>query len=57
MRLDAALLNLIEWLCRRFQAWTGRANVWLAFHLTNLSIIVYFIWVAGRAGSTTTRGR
>src|ERR1700687_2538319 len=34
-------------MCRRFQTWTGRTNVWLAFQLTNLSIVVYFIWVAG----------
>src|SRR5205809_883702 len=34
-------------MCRRFQAWTGRTNIWLAFQLTNLSIILYFIWVAG----------
>ncbi|MGH9313940.1 MAG: hypothetical protein ACRD09_01835 [Vicinamibacterales bacterium] len=33
-------------MCRRFQTWTGRTNVWLAFQLTNLSIVVYFIWVA-----------
>ena len=44
--IDAALLNAIEWLCRRFQVVTGRTNVWLAFQLTNLSIIVYFIWAA-----------
>jgi hypothetical protein len=43
--VDAALLDLTEWLCQRFQAWTGRTNVWLAFHLTNLSIVVYFTWV------------
>jgi hypothetical protein len=43
--VDTALLDLTEWLCRRFQAWTGRTNVWLAFHLTNLSIVVYFTWV------------
>jgi hypothetical protein len=41
------VLNFTEWMCRRFQTWTGRTNVWLAFHLTNLSIVVYFIWVAG----------
>ena len=23
---------------------TGRTNVWLAIQLTNLSIIVYFVW-------------
>jgi len=43
--VDAVLLDLTEWLCRRFQAWTGRTNVWLAFHLTNLSIVIYFTWV------------
>jgi hypothetical protein len=42
--LDAALLDLTEWLCRRFQVLTGRTNVWLAFQLTNLSIIVFFVW-------------
>ena len=45
--VDSAVLNLVERLCRRFQVWTGRTNVWLAFQLTNLSVIVYFIWVAG----------
>ena len=45
--VDSAVLNLTERLCRRFQAWTGRTNVWLAFQLTNLSIVVYFIWVSG----------
>jgi hypothetical protein len=44
--LDSAVLNLTERMCRRFQTWTGRTNVWLAFQLTNLSIVVYFIWVA-----------
>jgi hypothetical protein len=43
--VDSALLNLTERLCRRFQVWTGRTNVWVAFQLTNLSIVVYFIWV------------
>lgn len=43
--VDSALLNLTEWICRRFQTWTGRTNVWLAFQLTNLSIVLYFIWV------------
>ena len=45
--IDSAVLDLTERLCHRFQAWTGRTNVWLAFQLTNLSIVVYFIWVAG----------
>ena len=42
--LDTALLNLTEELCWKFQRMTGRTNVWLAFQLTNLSIIVYFVW-------------
>jgi hypothetical protein len=42
--LDSALLDLTEWLCRRFQVLTGRTNVWLAFKLTNLSIVVFFVW-------------
>src|SRR5262245_32856445 len=45
--VDTALLNLIERMCQRFQILTGRTNVWLAFQLTNLSIVVYFVWVAG----------
>jgi hypothetical protein len=45
--VDSALLNLVERMCRRFQMLTGRTNVWLAFQLTNLSIVVYFVWVAG----------
>ncbi len=44
--VDSAVLNFTERVCRRFQAWTGRTNVWLAFQLTNLSVVVYFIWVA-----------
>ena len=43
--IDSAVLDLTERVCRRFQVWTGRTNVWLAFQLTNLSIVVYFIWV------------
>jgi hypothetical protein len=45
--VDSAVLDLTEQICRRFQAWTGRTNVWLAFQLTNLSIVVYFVWAAG----------
>src|SRR5689334_24899970 len=41
------MLNAFEWACRKFQVLTGRTNVWLAFQLTNLSIVVYFIWVGG----------
>jgi len=43
-RIDLAILDLTEWLCRKFQVLTGRTNVWLAVQLTNLSIIVYFVW-------------
>jgi hypothetical protein len=42
--VDTMLLDAIEHLCRRFQALTGRTNVWLAVQLTNLSIVVYFVW-------------
>jgi hypothetical protein len=45
--VDSAVLDLTERMCRLFQAWTGRTNVWLAFQLTNLSIVVYFTWAAG----------
>jgi hypothetical protein len=44
--IDSGILNFTEWLCRRFQLLTGRTNVWLAVQLTNLSIIVYFVWAA-----------
>lgn len=44
MSIDAAILNVTERLCRRFQRLTGRTNVWIAFQLTNLSIVVYFVW-------------
>jgi hypothetical protein len=44
--IDSALLDLTERCCRRFQRLTGRTNVWLAVQLTNLSIIVYFVWAA-----------
>ena len=42
--IDSALLNLTERSCRAFQRLTGRTNVWLAIQLTNLSIVVYFVW-------------
>jgi hypothetical protein len=45
--VDSAVLDLTERMCCRFQVWTGRTNVWLAFQLTNLSIVVYFLWAAG----------
>ena len=43
--IDSVILDLTEWSCRKFQLLTGRTNVWLAVQLTNLSIIVYFVWV------------
>ena len=44
LHVDSALLDLTEWLCRRFQLVTGRTNAWLAFQLTNFSIVVFFVW-------------
>jgi hypothetical protein len=44
--VDSALLYVTEWFCHRFQRLTGRTNVWLALQLTNLSIVVYFVWAA-----------
>jgi hypothetical protein len=42
--VDAAILRVLERFCRRFQLLTGRTNIWLAFQLTNLSIVIYFVW-------------
>ncbi len=42
--IDSTILDLTEWACRKFQMLTGRTNVWLAVQLTNLSIVVYFVW-------------
>jgi hypothetical protein len=42
--IDSAILDVTEWFCRRLQVLTGRTNVWLAVQLTNLSIVVYFVW-------------
>jgi hypothetical protein len=42
--IDSAVLDFTELLCRRFQLLTGRTNVWLAVQVTNLSIVVYFVW-------------
>jgi hypothetical protein len=44
MGIDSGILDLTEWFCHKFQLQTGRTNVWLAVQLTNLSIIVYFVW-------------
>jgi hypothetical protein len=42
--IDGFILDVTERICRRFQVLTGRTNVWLAVQLTNLSIVVYFVW-------------
>ena len=42
--IDSAILNLTQWFCRKFQVLTGRTNVWIGVQLTNLSIVVYFVW-------------
>jgi hypothetical protein len=42
--VDSAILDLTEFCCRWFQRLTGRTNVWLAVQITNLSIIVYFVY-------------
>jgi hypothetical protein len=42
--IDSAVLDFSEWFCHKFQRLTGRTNVWLALQLTNLSIVVYFVW-------------
>jgi len=44
--IDSLILNATEWSCQKFQVLTGRTNVWLAMQLTNVSIIVYFVWAA-----------
>jgi hypothetical protein len=45
-QIDTVLLNLTERCCQKFQVLTGRTNVWLAVQLTNLSVVVYFVWAA-----------
>ena len=42
--IDSVLLSLTERACRAFQRLTGKTNVWLAVQLTNLSIVMYFVW-------------
>jgi hypothetical protein len=42
--IDSVLLNVTERSCRAFQRLTGKTNVWLAVQLTNLSIVIYFVW-------------
>ena len=55
--IDAAVLNLVERFCRKLQLITGRTNVWLAFQLTNLSIIMYFVWAIAYFERVTVAGR
>ena len=40
------MLDLTERVCRSIQRLTGRTNVWVAVQLTNLSIVMYFVWAA-----------
>jgi hypothetical protein len=42
--LDAGILNAVEWFCHKVQRLTGRTNVWLAAQVTNLTIVMYFVW-------------
>jgi hypothetical protein len=42
--VDAIILGVIERACRTIQRLTGKTNVWLAVQLTNLSVVVYFVW-------------
>jgi hypothetical protein len=42
--IDSWILDVTEWACRKFQLLTGFTNVWLAVQVTNVSIVVYFIW-------------
>jgi hypothetical protein len=44
--IDSLILDATERSCRWFQRRTGRTNVWLAMQLTNVSIIIYFVWAA-----------
>jgi len=52
--IDSVLLNVTEWFCRKFQLLTGRTSVWLAIQLTNVSIIVYFVWAATYSWNSDT---
>ena len=55
--IDSVLLNVTESFCRRFQVLTGRTNVWLAGQLTNLSVVVYFVWVVLHFWTSSTSER
>jgi hypothetical protein len=45
-RVDLALVDATEAVCQRFQRLTGRTSIWLAFQLTNLTIVLYFAGAA-----------
>jgi hypothetical protein len=55
--IDTLLLDLAEHACRGFQRLTGRTNIWLALQLTNISIIVYFVWAGVSFWISTPRSR
>jgi hypothetical protein len=55
--IDSVILNLTERSCRKFQLLTGRTNVWLAIQLTNLSIVVYFVWAGVYSWSSDVASR
>jgi hypothetical protein len=42
--IDSLILNVVESACHRVQTLTGRTNVWLAVQITNISVILYFMW-------------
>ena len=44
--IDSVVLDVTEWLCRKVQLLTGRTNIWIAFQLTNLSVVLYFLAAA-----------
>jgi hypothetical protein len=55
--IDSLILDATEWACRRFQLLTGRTNVWLAMQITNVTIIIYFVWAALYFWNTDTTVR
>jgi hypothetical protein len=55
--VDSTLLDFTEWCCRRWQRLTGRTNVWIAVQLTNVSVVVYFVWAGVYFWSSTPLAR
>jgi hypothetical protein len=55
--IDSIVLRVTERFCHAFQRLTGRTNVWLAVQLTNLSIVVYFVWAGLYSWSLGLRER